>query len=443
MIVSSRSLFCRKNYLTEVLTNVRASRQLELVNNRTSTLRFSTPPLTEVNTPKSHSGTKKPSIIFSSSPSSVESIKLVASSSGTPADLNVKIKSGDLPKASLLTVLLQKYPPHLRNFITSHRFHVHFPLISGETTSLIQQIDLPSYSTVESALQILLTHLKSTFDSSLDTTITFYELKLANKDGSIDDDLPLDYSSKLFDFREFDFHCSASSTHPFLLSLNFQVDVDGSESFNFVVNGLFTGAMVLRLLEEEGVEVGDKALVFVGEVNKIVPGNNSLSHQIHVPPLQPVYSYLKHLNVLPLVYKFELVLPSILTESIPFSFNEKTVHEYKEFRVIKTNSSGVRQVRILGIDSTRIHNVLPQAHDVIKYLWTRTKPITAYRLIKEISHIEMQGKRGFVIHFIQYEDDKRERNSQVMRYEAQDQLQALEIVYRLRFLIENTRKNSP
>ncbi|KAL0235176.1 hypothetical protein GEMRC1_001758 [Eukaryota sp. GEM-RC1] len=435
MIVSNRRLFTRKTFLTKIIHDFRNSQttaESPRLNNSPS-VALATPPIID-----SRMSSPLLNSIRNNSPSSITPLRssLSISSEDSPSPTTESPDSSQ----SLLSRLLAKYPTYYTNEVQQFTFHIN--LVHPELPETSQQVQLklsPSL-TVSAVISTLLAHLNDSFPSNSPAFIqtpSYYDLKMIDDFAFSEDDydLPIDHSSRLSDLGDDEYILTFSSLHPLLKQLELYIDVEGVH-FPLKVNGQSTGGHVLRLLEEQGVEVGGRVLLCEpGPLTTV----QAVQKNIVVNPMDTLLSVIKPFLHDDRVCHFSLVVPQVLADSLKFYFNDKIVSEYVEYAVIKINRAGVRQHRIMGIDTQKVHNILPRAQDIIKYVWKRKRPVTRFWFVRDIVDINLLGRRSFTI---VYNKTTTVNNRLVVPYEAYTQKDALEIVYRLKYLQERKFNNS-
>ncbi|KAL0206605.1 hypothetical protein P9112_001912 [Eukaryota sp. TZLM1-RC] len=418
MIVSSTHFFSRKNHLNRLLSDLRTNNERSDQTTffpHSSPIIYATPPILDLPTPIS----LNPKIIKKSD-------KRKASTTSIYSESRSSLESPS-PRPSLLSALLTNVPLRIRNNLGRYRFFIRFShpdLNDGEIPQVLDE-ELDASLTAEQVVYYLIDKIKTESNSFIfEPIIDHFDLWIADSSGHPDeDDVPIDPDTRLTDLRNvYDFCLTFSSSHPICQILTLKIDVEG-DVFSYKVNGLCTGASVLCLLEEDGVDVGGRALVLEFE-------DQDMKESVHIPPLETLLSHGKPLGVE--CYNLSLVVPQIIVDVMPQFLTDDTCFDYVEYDVIKTNSAGSKQVRILGLDSTRIHNILPKAQVVIKYLWKRRKPVTPFRLISDLVDVTLKGKRSFLLKF------KSPRGLVAVEYEARSQKDALEITNKLNFLMKKS-----
>jgi len=134
-------------------------------------------------------------------------------------------------------------------------------------------------------------------------------------------------------------------------------------------------------------------------------------------------------------------LPSTPSATSPshFMFTKETAFAYSEYRVVKTNSRGRKQKRILGLDATRIWN---------KQIGLNVRH--PYRLITSVHSCEVLSDPGsFVIVFDETPSQQLglglgTTGGKVLvrrEYRTETQVETAEIVAKLQFLMKNQPKS--
>jgi hypothetical protein len=118
-----------------------------------------------------------------------------------------------------------------------------------------------------------------------------------------------------------------------------------------------------------------------------------------------------------------------------FIFSLESASTYSEYRVIKTNERGKRQIRVLGIDAVKIYNKHVTKNGHRRRLM---EVMRAYRAIKSVSSVIIHPENAlcFTIYF-------REKGKIISReYEAETKMECAEIVAKIRFLSNHQLKFS-
>jgi hypothetical protein len=118
-----------------------------------------------------------------------------------------------------------------------------------------------------------------------------------------------------------------------------------------------------------------------------------------------------------------------------FIFSLESASTYSEYRVIKTNERGKRQLRVLGIDAVKIYNKHVTKNGHRRRIM---EVMRAYRTIKCVSSVIIHPENAlcFTIYF-------REKGKIISReYEAETKMECAEIVAKIRFLANHQLKFS-